>query len=96
MYVNSPGSEIGSFTLTFLGKKVGRHHSVAPAGKKCAWVVNNSSTCPEDPAMSALPGPVSMTTHEQDLPGSVPHSLYKRPKQVNPNSGVSEKESLKS
>ena len=34
MYVNSPGAESGSYSLTFLGKKVGRHHSVAPAGKQ--------------------------------------------------------------
>ena len=34
MYVNSSGAENGSYSLTFLGKKVGRHQSVAPAGKQ--------------------------------------------------------------
>lgn len=34
MYVNSSGAENGSYSLTFLGKKVGRHRSVAPAGKQ--------------------------------------------------------------
>lgn len=34
MYTNSSGAESGSYSLTFLGKKVGRHHSVAPAGKQ--------------------------------------------------------------
>lgn len=37
MYVNSPGAEGGSYSLTFLGKKVGRHRSVAPAGKQCEF-----------------------------------------------------------
>lgn len=37
MYVNSPGAESGSYSLTFLGKKVGRHRSVAPAGKQCEF-----------------------------------------------------------
>ena len=34
MYANASGAENGSYSLTFLGKKVGRHHSVAPAGKQ--------------------------------------------------------------
>lgn len=33
MYGNSSGAN-GSYSLTFLGKKVGRHRSVAPAGKQ--------------------------------------------------------------
>lgn len=34
MYLNPSGAENGSYSLTFLGRKVGRHHSVAPAGKQ--------------------------------------------------------------
>lgn len=37
MYVNSSGAENGSYSLTFLGKKVGRRHMVAPAGKQCKY-----------------------------------------------------------
>ena len=34
MYVNTSATTSGSYSLTFLGKKVGRHQSVAPAGKQ--------------------------------------------------------------
>ncbi|KAM3610694.1 uncharacterized protein V6R79_007477 [Siganus canaliculatus] len=73
MYVNSSGAETGSYSLTFLGKKVGRHRSVAPAGKQRAWEMSNRSTCPEDPVVSLQPGLVPVTAAVlEDLPGSVP------------------------
>ncbi|KAM7017719.1 uncharacterized protein LKV04_013712 [Tautogolabrus adspersus] len=80
MYVNSSGTESGSYSLTFLGKKVGRHHSVAPAGKQRAWEPTNRSTCPEDPVVSLQPGrvPVAALVPE-DLPGSVPELEDERP-----------------
>ncbi|XP_074525823.1 putative LOC110439812 homolog [Halichoeres trimaculatus] len=79
MYVNSSGAERG-YSLTFLGKKVGRHHSVAPSGKQRAWEPTNSSTCPEDPTVSLRPGriPVAALVPE-DLPGSVPELEDERP-----------------
>ncbi|KAM3837914.1 uncharacterized protein ACN63O_023580, partial [Diretmus argenteus] len=72
MYVNS-GAENVSLSLTFLGKKVGRHHSVAPAGKQRAWETTNRSTCPEEPVGSSRVGhaPVAVSMLD-DLPGSVP------------------------
>ncbi|KAM4616829.1 uncharacterized protein ACJ7VT_009626 [Polymixia lowei] len=73
MYVNSPGTENVSLSLTFLGKKVGRHHSVAPAGKQRAWEAANRSTYVEDSTVSSRVGhaPVAVPMLE-DLPGSVP------------------------
>ncbi|XP_076020795.1 putative LOC110439812 homolog [Genypterus blacodes] len=72
MYVNSPGSENTSYALTFLGKKVGRHHTVAPAGKQRAWE-KTTSTCPEEPNVSSQAGRVPAAAPVmEDLPGSVP------------------------
>ncbi|KAK0148372.1 Kinesin-like protein KIN-14I [Merluccius polli] len=73
MYLNSPGSERGSLSLTFLGKKVGRHHAVAPAGKQHAWETTNRSTGVEESTVSSrvVHAPVAGATLE-DLPGSVP------------------------
>nr|XP_049620040.1 uncharacterized protein si:dkey-96l17.6 [Syngnathus scovelli] len=82
MYVNSSGADTGSFTLTFLGKKVGRHRSVAPAGKKCAWERNNPCTCPEEPTVFSKLGPVPATTHDLDLPGRVPQFMDESSYQV--------------
>ncbi|XP_070819945.1 uncharacterized protein [Chaetodon trifascialis] len=80
MYMNSSGAESGSYSLTFLGKKVGRHHSVAPAGKQRAWETTNRSTCPEDPVASLRPGRVPVAAQVlQDLPGSVPELKDERP-----------------
>lgn len=47
MHVNSSGAENGSYSLTFLGKKVGRHHSVAPAGRQreCRRYLRYISVC---------------------------------------------------
>ncbi|CAK6950270.1 kinesin-like protein KIN-14I isoform X1 [Scomber scombrus] len=80
MYVNSSGAENGSYSLTFLGKKVGRHHSVAPAGKQRAWEATNQSTSPEDPVVSSrlVRAPVTAQVLE-DLPGSVPELKDERP-----------------
>ncbi|XP_031705228.1 putative LOC110439812 homolog [Anarrhichthys ocellatus] len=73
MYVNSSGAENGSYSLTFLGKKVGRHHSVAPAGKQHAWETTDRSSCPEDLELSSRPGRVPVTAQVlEDLPGSIP------------------------
>ncbi|KAJ8006015.1 hypothetical protein DPEC_G00123870 [Dallia pectoralis] len=73
MYVNSPGTENVSLSLTFLGKKVGRHCSVAPASKQRAWEINARSPCPEPPGGSLgighAPAPVRVG---EELPGSVP------------------------
>ncbi|CAJ1067962.1 uncharacterized protein si:dkey-96l17.6 [Xyrichtys novacula] len=79
MYMNSSGGESG-YSLTFLGKKVGRHHSVAPAGKHCAWEPTNRSSCPEDSVVSLRPGraPVAAPVHA-DLPGSVSELEDERP-----------------
>ncbi|CAL8248699.1 unnamed protein product [Merluccius merluccius] len=73
MYLNSPGSERGSLSLTFLGKKVGRHHAVAPAGKQHAWETTNRSSGVEESTVSSrvVHAPVAGATLE-DLPGSVP------------------------
>ncbi|XP_074495908.1 putative LOC110439812 homolog [Sebastes fasciatus] len=80
MYQDSSGAENGSYSLTFLGKKVGRHHSVAPAGKQRAWETTNRSTCPEDPVLSSRPGRVPVTAQVLgDLPGSVPELKDERP-----------------
>ncbi|XP_044053142.1 kinesin-like protein KIN-14I isoform X2 [Siniperca chuatsi] len=80
MYVNSSGAENGSYSLTFLGKKVGRHHSVAPAGKQRAWETTNRSTCPEDPVVSLRTGRVPLAAQVlEDLPGSVPELTDERP-----------------
>ncbi|KAL3062919.1 hypothetical protein OYC64_002669 [Pagothenia borchgrevinki] len=81
MYMNSSGAESGSYSLTFLGKKVGRHHVVAPAGKQRAWETTNRSTCPEDLELSSRPGraPVSASHVLEDLPGSVPELKDERP-----------------
>ncbi|XP_068560253.1 kinesin family-like [Cebidichthys violaceus] len=73
MYVNSSGAENGSYSLTFLGKKVGRHHSVAPAGKQHAWETTDRSSCPEDLELFSRPGRVPVTAQVlEDLPGSIP------------------------
>nr|XP_033475572.1 kinesin-like protein KIN-14E [Epinephelus lanceolatus] len=80
MYVNSSGGESGSYSLTFLGKKVGRHHSVAPAGKQRAWETTNRPNCPEDIVVSSRPGQVTVTAQVlEDLPGSVPELKDERP-----------------
>ncbi|GAA6220911.1 kinesin-like protein KIN-14I isoform X1 [Lates japonicus] len=80
MYVNSSGAENGSYSLTFLGKKVGRHHSVAPAGKQRAWETTNRSTCTEDPLVLSRPGRVPVAAQVlEDLPGSVPELKDDRP-----------------
>ncbi|XP_069380159.1 kinesin family-like [Paralichthys olivaceus] len=80
MYLNSPGAESGSCSLTFLGKKVGRHHSVAPAGKQRAWETTNTSTGPEDPLVSWRPTQVPVAPHVLEvLPGSVPELKDERP-----------------
>ncbi|KAM7391576.1 hypothetical protein PAMP_022257 [Pampus punctatissimus] len=80
MYVNSSGAENGSYSLTFLGKKVGRHHSVAPAGKQRAWEATNQSTCPEDSVVSSRLVRARVTTQVlEDLPGSVPELRDERP-----------------
>ncbi|KAM7416207.1 hypothetical protein PAMA_018331 [Pampus argenteus] len=80
MYVNSSGAENGSYSLTFLGKKVGRHHSVAPAGKQRAWEATNQSTCPEDSVVSSQLVRARVTTQVlEDLPGSVPELRDERP-----------------
>ncbi|KAF3851088.1 hypothetical protein F7725_012860 [Dissostichus mawsoni] len=81
MYMNSSGAESGSYSLTFLGKKVGRHHAVAPAGKQRAWETTNRSTRPEDLVLSSRPGraPVSASHVLEDLPGSVPELKDERP-----------------
>ncbi|XP_030000083.1 putative LOC110439812 homolog [Sphaeramia orbicularis] len=82
MYVNSPGAYNG-YSLTFLGKKVGRHHSVAPAGKQLAWETTNRTTCPDDPGVSLRPGRVAATAPVlEDLPGSVPEMRDERPRPV--------------
>ncbi|XP_025752879.1 putative LOC110439812 homolog [Oreochromis niloticus] len=80
MYVNSPGAESGSYSLTFLGKKVGRHRSVAPAGKQFAWETTVRSACPEDRVVSSRVAkvPVAAQTLEE-LPGSVPELQDERP-----------------
>nr|XP_013765335.1 PREDICTED: kinesin-like calmodulin-binding protein [Pundamilia nyererei] len=80
MYVNSPGAEGGSYSLTFLGKKVGRHRSVAPAGKQFAWETTFRSACPEDRVVSSRVAkvPVAAQTLEE-LPGSVPELQDERP-----------------
>ncbi|XP_077942985.1 uncharacterized protein kifl [Gasterosteus aculeatus] len=73
MYVNSSGAENGSYSLTFLGKKVGRHHSVAPAGKQNAWATTDRSDCHDGPVSSSRPGRAPVTAHvQEDLPGSIP------------------------
>ncbi|XP_033947136.1 uncharacterized protein [Pseudochaenichthys georgianus] len=81
MYMNSSGAESGSYSLTFLGKKVGRHHAVAPAGKQRAWETTNRSNFPEDLELSSRPGraPVSASHVLEDLPGSVPELKDERP-----------------
>ncbi|XP_026176871.1 putative LOC110439812 homolog [Mastacembelus armatus] len=80
MYGKSSGAENGSYSLNFLGKKVGRHHSVAPAGKQFAWETNNRPTCSEEPGVSSRPGlvPVAVEVLE-DLPGSVPELKNEKP-----------------
>ncbi|CAB1432225.1 unnamed protein product [Pleuronectes platessa] len=80
MYVNSPGAESGSYSLTFLGKKVGRHHSVAPAGKQRAWETPNTSTGSEDPLVSSRATRVPVAPHVLEvLPGSIPELKDERP-----------------
>ncbi|XP_071338550.1 kinesin family-like isoform X2 [Trachinotus anak] len=80
MYVNSTGAESGSYSLTFLGKKVGRHHSVAPAGKQRAWETTDRSVCAEDTLVSSQHGRVPVTAQMlEDLPGSVPELKDERP-----------------
>ncbi|XP_023199705.1 kinesin-like protein KIN-14I isoform X2 [Xiphophorus maculatus] len=85
MYMNTSGTSRRSYSLTFLGKKVGRHHSVAPAGKQIAWETTIRSTEePEEPSQSGH-APVS----EQDLenlPGSVPELKERRTSPRFPNS----------
>ncbi|KAK2837522.1 hypothetical protein Q5P01_014734 [Channa striata] len=76
MYGNSSGAENGSYSLTFLGKKVGRHRAVAPAGKQRAWETTND--CSEDPVASLRPGRVPAAV-QVDLPGSVPELKDERP-----------------
>ncbi|KAF3696001.1 Kinesin-like protein KIFC3 [Channa argus] len=76
MYGISSGAENGSYSLTFLGKKVGRHRSVAPAGKQRAWETTN--ICFEDPVVSLQPGRVPVAV-QVDLPGSVPELQDERP-----------------
>ncbi|CAL8330262.1 unnamed protein product [Arctogadus glacialis] len=73
MYGNSPGQESGSLALTFLGKKVGRHHAVAPAGQQRAWETTNRSSDVEESTVSSrvVHAPVAAAILE-DLPGSVP------------------------
>ncbi|RVE68488.1 hypothetical protein OJAV_G00091880 [Oryzias javanicus] len=80
MYVNSSAATSGSYSLTFLGKKVGRRHSVAPAGKQIAWETTVGSSRPEDSLVSlqATHIPASAQATE-DLPGSVPELKDKRP-----------------
>ncbi|CAL8346995.1 unnamed protein product [Lota lota] len=74
MYVNSPGHDSGSLSLTFLGKKVGRHHAVAPAGKHRAWETTNRSTGVEESTVSSrvVHAPLAAASKMEDLPGSVP------------------------
>ncbi|KAM8887381.1 uncharacterized protein AB9W97_013989 [Spinachia spinachia] len=73
MYMNLSGAENGSYSLTFLGKKVGRHHSVAPAGKQNAWETTDRSNCPEGPVSSSRPVRAPVTAQVlQDLPGCIP------------------------
>ncbi|XP_028269721.1 putative LOC110439812 homolog [Parambassis ranga] len=78
MYVNSSGAQNGSYSLTFLGKKVGRHHSVAPAGKQLAWETTVRTT--QDPVVSSRAGQVPVAAQVlDDLPGSVPEIREQRP-----------------
>ncbi|KAG7241496.1 hypothetical protein INR49_025697, partial [Caranx melampygus] len=80
MYVNLFGAESGSYSLTFLGKKVGRHHSVAPAGKQRAWEATDRSVCAEDPRVPSQPSRVPVAAQAlEDLPGSVPERKEERP-----------------
>lgn len=80
MYVNSSGAENGSYSLTFLGKKVGRRHSVTPAGKQQAWETTVRTSCPEDLVLSSRPEQVPVTTQVlEDLPGSIQELKDERP-----------------
>ncbi|XP_063753553.1 uncharacterized protein LOC134873681 [Eleginops maclovinus] len=81
MFMKSSGAESGSYSLTFLGKKVGRHHAVSPAGKQRAWETTNRSTCQEDFMLSSRPGRahVSASHVPEDLPGSIPELKDEKP-----------------
>ncbi|KAF0033480.1 hypothetical protein F2P81_013546 [Scophthalmus maximus] len=86
MYVNSSGAERGTYSLTFLGKKVGRHHTVAPVGKQRAWETTDGSTCTEGPLVSSRPRGVPVAAPVVgDLPGSVPELKDERPCPIIPN-----------
>ncbi|XP_027889156.1 putative LOC110439812 homolog isoform X1 [Xiphophorus couchianus] len=85
MYMNTSGTSRRSYSLTFLGKKVGRHHSVAPAGKQIAWETTIRSTEEQEEPSQSGHAPVS----EQDLenlPGSVPELKEQRTSPRFPNS----------
>ncbi|XP_072289954.1 kinesin family-like [Eucyclogobius newberryi] len=77
MYMNPAGAHRG-YTLTYLGKKVGRNHAVAPAGKQLAW----ETTCPtsDEPGVSPRPVCVAATAAVlEELPGSVPERREEQP-----------------
>ncbi|XP_029618203.1 uncharacterized protein LOC115199850 [Salmo trutta] len=73
MYVSSSGTENVSLSLTFLGKTVGRHCSVAPSSKQRAWETTTRSPYPEVTVRSSRVDntPLAVSVLEE-LPGSVP------------------------
>ncbi|KAJ3604386.1 hypothetical protein NHX12_029127 [Muraenolepis orangiensis] len=79
--MHSPGHERGSLSLTFLGKKVGRHHTVAPTEKQRAWETSNRSTGVEESTVSSrvVHAPVVVAMLE-DIPGSIPDLREESPR----------------
>ncbi|XP_070293052.1 uncharacterized protein [Salvelinus sp. IW2-2015] len=73
MYTSSSGAENVSLSLTFLGKTVGRHCSVAPSSKQRAWETTTRSPYPEVTVRSSRVdnAPLAVSVLEE-LPGSVP------------------------
>ncbi|KAJ8262913.1 hypothetical protein COCON_G00153700 [Conger conger] len=75
MFMNSPTDENVSLSLTFLGKKILRSSSVAPALKQRAW--ETAAALPSDSDVSMETGrragrSRNSTAFLEELPGSVP------------------------